>query len=136
MSVFGEAINAIKEAPKLADDVKRIGEILKEVSRELREHDHRITRIEAKWETAVELSGARGGSRRSLEDKSWGVLPLRARRAPPRCAPLRRTAAPDRHCALVALFGFMKLSQQRGDHGGGRLLSVSSPIRRPGSISK
>ena len=69
MSVFGEAINAIKEALKLADDVKRIGEVLKEVSRELREHERRITRIEAKWEAAVELSAARGGSRRSLEDE-------------------------------------------------------------------
>ena len=70
MSVFDEATNAIKEALKLADAVKRIGEILKEVSHELREHERRITRIEAKWEAAVELSGARGGSRRSLEDKS------------------------------------------------------------------
>jgi uncharacterized coiled-coil DUF342 family protein len=70
MSVFGEAINAIKEALKLAEDVKRIGEILKEVSGELREHDRRITRIEAKWEAAVELSATRGGSRRGLEGRS------------------------------------------------------------------
>lgn len=70
MSVFGEAIGAIKEALKLADDVKRIGEILKEVARELRDHDHRITRIEAKWEAAVELSAGRGGSARRLDDKS------------------------------------------------------------------
>ncbi len=70
MSVFGEAIGALKEALKLADDVKRTGETLKEVSTELREHERRITRIEAKWEAAVELSAGRGGSPRRLEDKS------------------------------------------------------------------
>jgi hypothetical protein len=30
---------------------------LKGISRELREHERRITRVEAKWEAAVELSG-------------------------------------------------------------------------------
>ena len=70
MSVFGEAIGAIKEALKLAEDVKRTGETLKELSRELRDHDRRITRIEAKWEAAVELSAGRGGVPRRLEDKS------------------------------------------------------------------
>ena len=70
MSVFGEAIGAIKEALKLADDVKRTGETLKEMSKELREHDRRITRIEAKWEAAVELSAGRAGATRRLEDKS------------------------------------------------------------------
>ena len=70
MSVFGEAIGAIKEALKLADDVKRAGETLKDIARELREHDHRITRIEAKWEAAVELSAGRGRSPRRFEDKA------------------------------------------------------------------
>lgn len=63
MSVLGEAIGAIKEALKLADDVKRIGETLQDVSRELRDHDRRITRMEAKWEAAVELSMGRRGPR-------------------------------------------------------------------------
>ncbi len=69
MSVFGEAIGAIREALKLADDVKRIGDTIKELSRELREHDRRITRLEAKWETVVEL-GSRSEKPRSLENKS------------------------------------------------------------------
>ena len=69
MSVFGEAIGAVKEALKLADDVKRSGETLKELARELRDHDRRITRIEAKWEAAVELSAARGGLARRIEDE-------------------------------------------------------------------
>jgi len=68
MSVLGDAIGAIKEALKLADDVKRTGETLKEVSRELRDHDRRITRMEAKWEAAVELSAGRAASVRKLKD--------------------------------------------------------------------
>lgn len=57
MSVFGDAIGAIRDALQLAEDVKRTGETLKDISRELREHERRITRVEAKWEAAVELSG-------------------------------------------------------------------------------
>jgi phage shock protein A len=70
MSAFGEAIKAIKEALSLADDVKRTGQTLTEVSQELRDHDRRITRMEAKWEAAVELSSRRGRTPRRLEDKS------------------------------------------------------------------
>lgn len=65
MSVVGEALSAIREALKLADDVKRTGETLKELARdvriELRDHDRRITRLEAQWQTALDL---RGGARR------------------------------------------------------------------------
>jgi hypothetical protein len=56
MSAIGEAIGALKEALKLADDVKRAGETLKEVARELRDHDRRLTRLEAQWETALALA--------------------------------------------------------------------------------
>jgi phage-related minor tail protein len=56
VSAIGEALTAIKVAIKLADDVKRVGETLKELSKELREHDRRITRLEAQWETALALS--------------------------------------------------------------------------------
>ena len=69
MSVFGEAIGAIREALKLADDVKRSGDTIKELARELREHDRRITRLEAQWETAIQLGG-RGSSPRRLDDQS------------------------------------------------------------------
>ena len=65
MSVVGEALSAIREALKLADDVKRTGEMLKELAKdvrtELRDHDRRITRLEAQWQTALDL---RGGTRR------------------------------------------------------------------------
>jgi vacuolar-type H+-ATPase subunit D/Vma8 len=59
LSTLSEAIAAIKEVIKLTDDVKRTGETLKELSKELREHDRRITRLEAQWETALRLSTGR-----------------------------------------------------------------------------
>lgn len=70
MSIFGEAIGAIREALKLSDDVKRAGDTLKELAKELREQDRRITRLEAKWEAAVELSASRAAAPRRLEGKS------------------------------------------------------------------
>jgi hypothetical protein len=69
MSGFGEAIGAIREALKLADDVKRSGDTIKELARELRDHDRRITRLEAQWDTAMQFAG-RGDSPRRLEGKS------------------------------------------------------------------
>ena len=59
MSALTDAAKAIKEVLKLTDDVKRAGEALKDISRELREHDRRITRLEAKWDTAMQLSATR-----------------------------------------------------------------------------
>ena len=69
MSVVGDAMGAIKEALKLVDDVKRVAEAVKDLSRELRDQDRRLTRLEAKWETAVELSALRSAPRR-VEGKS------------------------------------------------------------------
>jgi hypothetical protein len=60
VSALSEAVSAIREVLKLTDDVKRAGETLKDISKELREHDRRITRLEAQWETAIRLSGGRG----------------------------------------------------------------------------
>ena len=59
MSALTDAAKAIKEVLKLTDNVKRAGEALKDISRELREHDRRITRLEAKWDTAMQLSATR-----------------------------------------------------------------------------
>ncbi len=56
MSAIGEALAAIKEAIRLADELKRVGESLKAVALELRDHDRRITRLEAQWDTALELT--------------------------------------------------------------------------------
>jgi hypothetical protein len=71
MTAIGEAIGAIKEALKLADDVKRAGDTLKEIAREVRDHDRRLTRLEAQWETAMMFSQRQGGSAlKPIEDKS------------------------------------------------------------------
>ncbi len=62
MSAVKDAIVALRDALKLADDVKRVGEALKGLAQETREHDRRITRLEAKWETAIEIAAIRSGN--------------------------------------------------------------------------
>jgi hypothetical protein len=69
MSALTEAVAAIREVLKLTDDVKRAGETLKEISQEIREHDRRITRLEAQWETALKLSSG-GHSSARLDDNA------------------------------------------------------------------
>jgi cell shape-determining protein MreC len=59
MSVFSEAVAAVQSALKLSDELRRTSQELKEVAVELREHDRRITRLEAQWETATLLSRRR-----------------------------------------------------------------------------
>ena len=70
MSALGEAISALREAITLCDNVKRLAETLKDVAHEIRDHDRRLTRLEAKWETALELSVAHGRNPARLEDPS------------------------------------------------------------------
>lgn len=57
MTILSDAISAIREALQLADDVKPAAETLKELTREVREQDRRITRLEAQWDTAIVLAG-------------------------------------------------------------------------------
>jgi hypothetical protein len=59
MSLLGQTLEAIKDAMRLTDDVRRAGETLKELTQEVRDHDRRITRLEAQWETATMLSRKR-----------------------------------------------------------------------------
>jgi hypothetical protein len=59
MSVFTEAVAAVQAALKLAEDLRRTSQELKDVALELREHDRRITRLEAQWDTAAMLSRRR-----------------------------------------------------------------------------
>jgi hypothetical protein len=68
MSALADAVAAIREVLTLTDDVRRAGETLKEISKELREHDRRITRLEAQWDTALKLSAARNASDRLKEN--------------------------------------------------------------------
>jgi hypothetical protein len=69
MSAVKDAISAIRDALKLTDDVKKVGDAMKDVAQELREHDRRITRLEAKWETAMEFASLQADSRRQIDDK-------------------------------------------------------------------
>ena len=66
MSAIGEALAALREALKLADDVRRLNATVRLQETELREHDRRITRLEAKWETAIELAQVATGRRDRL----------------------------------------------------------------------
>ena len=59
MSVFSEAVAAVQSALKLSDELRRTSQELKEVALELRDHDRRITRLEAQWDTAALLSRKR-----------------------------------------------------------------------------
>jgi uncharacterized protein YlxW (UPF0749 family) len=59
MSVFSEAVAAVQSALKLSDELRRTSQELKDVAVEIREHDRRITRLEAQWDTAAMLSQRR-----------------------------------------------------------------------------
>jgi hypothetical protein len=62
MSAVSEALKAVREALLLADKVKRTADAMLELSKEVRDHDRRITRLEAQWDTAMQFST--GGPRR------------------------------------------------------------------------
>jgi hypothetical protein len=44
-----------------------VGESLSGLAQEVRDHDRRLTRLEAKWETAMELAGMRSAQGRRLK---------------------------------------------------------------------
>ncbi len=57
MSVIKDAVNAMKEVILLTDKVEKTGAVLSEVSKELREHDRRLIRLETMVEIAqVQIS--------------------------------------------------------------------------------
>ena len=53
MSILTQTLDAIKDAMRLTEDVRRAGETLTKLTDEMRDHDRRITRLEAQWETAT-----------------------------------------------------------------------------------
>jgi hypothetical protein len=59
MSAFADAVNVVKDALRLTDEVKRTGAAVKELSVELRELDRRLTRLEAQWDLAMAVSQRR-----------------------------------------------------------------------------
>ncbi len=52
MSVVKDAINAMKEVLLLTDKVEQAGSLLSDISKELREHDRRLIRLETMVEIA------------------------------------------------------------------------------------
>jgi uncharacterized protein YPO0396 len=59
MSVFSQTLEAIRDAMRLTDDVHRVSQALQALTDEMRDHDRRITRLEAQWETAIMLAQRR-----------------------------------------------------------------------------
>ena len=60
MSTIKDAIAAMKEVLMLAEKVEQTGGMLSDISRELRDHDRRIVRLE----TFVEIAQVQGGTGR------------------------------------------------------------------------
>lgn len=69
MSAIADVMGVIRDAIKLADEVKRVGDTLKSLSGELRDHDRRITRLEAQWDTAMQFTRAPARGPRQLKNK-------------------------------------------------------------------
>lgn len=67
MSAVKDAIVALKEVLKLTDDVKSIGERMKDVATDLRDQDRRITRLEARLDTMIDM--AKLTSTRAIQHK-------------------------------------------------------------------
>ena len=68
MTVVTDAIKAVQKALLLSAKVDALQQKVAELITETRDHDRRLTRLEAKWEAAVELAAIRARTPR-LEDK-------------------------------------------------------------------
>jgi hypothetical protein len=71
VSLLAQTVEAIKDALRLADDVHRASDTLKDLTEQRCDHDRRITRLKAQWETAAlmsrrRLEGAQGRERQCL----------------------------------------------------------------------
>jgi hypothetical protein len=64
VSLLAEALAAVKQALTLTQDDHDLRQRLADLSFELRDHERRITRMEAKWEAAVELAVLRASKPR------------------------------------------------------------------------
>lgn len=57
MSVIKDALDALREAGRLVDEVKRTAGLIVDLSAEVRDIDRRLARLEGKWEAAMDFSG-------------------------------------------------------------------------------
>lgn len=69
MSVIKDALDALREAGRLVDEVKRTAGLISDLAVEVRDIDRRLARLEGKWEAAMDFGG-RGAAQ--------GVLPALA----------------------------------------------------------
>ncbi len=60
MSAFKDAVQAMKDVLLLTEKVAKTGSLLSELSKELREHDRRLIRLE----TMVEIAQMQSGQKR------------------------------------------------------------------------
>lgn len=75
MSAFKDALDAIREAINLAGEVKRTAGRLSDLTTEVREIDRRVSRLEGKWEAAMEfgmVNAARNAPRSLPEPEKGG----------------------------------------------------------------
>jgi hypothetical protein len=56
MSAIKDALDAIREAVRLTDEVKRTAGRISDLTAEMRDIDRRVSRLEGKWEAAIDLS--------------------------------------------------------------------------------
>lgn len=56
MSAISDALDAIREAVKLVDEVKRSARQLADLATEVRDIDRRVARLEGKWEAAMDFN--------------------------------------------------------------------------------
>lgn len=69
MSTLSEVLQAVKNAANVLEDVRRVGETLKDVSAELSDHDRRLHRLEAKWETMMDIAAIQGANVRGSRER-------------------------------------------------------------------
>ena len=69
MTIVSDAIKAVQQALLLAAKVDALQQKVADLVAETRDHDRRLTRLEAKWEAAVELSAIRTVTPRIPRDK-------------------------------------------------------------------
>jgi len=56
MSTVRDAINAIRQTLLLSEKVQRVAEGVSQLTGTITDHERRLIRLEAKWETAIELA--------------------------------------------------------------------------------
>lgn len=55
MSTLRDALEAVREALRLVDEVRRVADRIAELTQEVREIDRRVSRLEGKWEAAMDF---------------------------------------------------------------------------------